>query len=796
MEGPGVTVTGNSLKTGSTTESKAWSMAGAVVLVIGLYVVSLYNYLLFHFLAEMFVVAVACCIFFITWNARAYIKNGYLIFVGIAYLYVGFFDLLHTLAYKGVGIFPGEDANLPTQLWMSARYIESLSLLGAFFFFDRRPSLSLQITGYLAVSGLLLASIFYFNIFPTCYVEGSGLTSFKIWSEYVICGILALVMILLMRARSRFEPKVLALLMGAVAATIFTELVFTLYVSVYGFANLFGHAIKLLSFYLIYKALIETGFREPFELLFRELALERQRLEQEISQKEQLEQSLRSSKEHYRIVADFAYDWEFWIDPKGNFVYVSPACERITGHSYQEFMSNPELFTQIVVDEDRPLVEEHLRAVLSGEDVEPVTFDFRISHADGGIRWMNHSCQAVMGSDDVYLGRRASNRDVTEVKRAIELVRQADRHRAVADLAGGIAHNFNNLLQIVISGIENAISDMEDGDLQKAGESLELILDSCDKGADTVRKLLHFASTRSDSQNDGFRVLDLSELAMEAVEMCRPFWDDESARDGNRIRINTDLKPDVFVKGKFDQLVDVVISIIRNAVEAIDTYGAIDVSVFADLNEAVVIVRDTGVGISPEDQNRIFTPFFTTKVTAGSGLALATALKIVNNHGGKILVESVPGQGTTFRIRLPLSDETPLPESGKVHLEVSRGMSILVIDDAKVVTDMLGIALSKEGYVVSTATSGSQALEKFTDESFDAIVCDLGMPDMNGLELSRRIKAICDHRGNPKPPIIIITGWEQKLTPDFVQAGVDEILTKPVKVGTLLASLETSFNHK
>lgn len=782
-------------RTHAVIESKAWAVVGALVLVVGLYWVSLYSYLLFHFLIEMFSVAVALCIFFIAWNSSSYTKNGYLTFVGIAYLFVGFFDLLHTLAYKGSGIFPGESANLPTQLWISARYIESLSLLGAMFFFDRRPNPTIQIIGYTAASGALLVSIFYFNLFPTCYVDGSGLTHFKIMSEYIVCGTLAVVLALLARARSRFEPRVFALLVGAVSVTIVTEMVFTLYVSVYGFANQLGHYLKLLSFYLVYKALIETGFREPYALLFRELSLKRSKLELEISRREQLEQALRSSEERYRIVADFAYDWEFWIDPDGNFVYVSPSCERITGHTFQEFLSNPGLFVEIVVEEDKPLVEEHMRAVLSGEHAEPITFDFRICHTNGEIRWINHSCQTVTGSDGSNRGRRASNRDITQVKRAMDIVRQADRHRAVADLAGGIAHNFNNLLQIVISGIENSISDMEEGDLKKAKDSLELILDSCDRGADTVRKLLHFASTRSDSQNDGFTVLDLSELVMHALEVCRPIWGDESARDGNRIRVNTDFQTDVFVKGRFDQLADVVISIIRNAVEAIEAHGSVDVSVSRDMNEGVIIVRDTGVGMSPEDQNRIFTPFFTTKVSAGSGLALATALKIVNNHGGKILVDSVLGHGATFRIRIPLSQQCPQPEFDEVYHEVSRGMTILVIDDAKVVTDMLAAALTKEGYVVSTATSGAQALEKFRDESFDAIVCDLGMPDMNGLELSRKIKAICDHRGAPKPPVIIITGWEQKLTPDFVQAGVDEILTKPVKVGMLLASLEKSFTY-
>ncbi len=758
--------------------------------VIALYFTSLYSYLLFHAIAEVFAISVSLCIFFITWNSQDYIKNGYLLFIGVSCLFVGAFDLLHTLAFKGMGIFPGYDANLPTQLWIASRYLESISLVLATFFFSRRPNLSLELAGFALASAILLLSIFYFGIFPDCFVEGHGLTQFKIGSEYVICFMLLVALVLLNQKKDHLEPYVFRLLAGAILVTILTEITFTFYISVYGFSNLAGHFLKLLSYYLIYKAIIETGLRQPYSLLFRELDNEKKKLEQEVAQRENLERALRKSEERYRVVADFAYDWEFWIDPEGKFVYTSPSCERITGYPASEFLANPALFGDIVYDEDRPVFEEHVSSIMKDVNHPPSSFDFRIRHSNGDIRWINHSCQAVTGSEGTYLGRRASNRDVTQTKKAEELVRQSDRHRAVADLSGGIAHNFNNLLQIVISGIENAVSDMEEGDTQKAQQSLELILDSCDQGAETVRKLLHFASTRSETTSSDFRIWDLSVLVREAVEVSKPFWEDQAEREGVRIELNLDCKPDVYVKGNFNQLIDVIITLIRNAVEAIETSGVIEVSVDKDGVDGVVVVRDSGVGMSPADLNRLFTPFFTTKVTAGSGLALATGRKVIDGHGGRIMVESRLGQGSTFRIRLPLTNELSKHQKEAVEAGFSRGIRILVVDDAKVVTDMLGAALKKEGYIVSTATSGTESIEKYRKEGFDAIVCDLGMPDMNGVELSRRIKAISEYRAVLKPPFIIITGWDQKLTPEFSVAGVDDILIKPVKVGMLLTSLD------
>ena len=242
-----------------------------VLVLSGLYLTSLYSYLLFHSLSEIFSIVVACGIFMIAWNSRQFLDNNYLLFIGIAYLFVGGLDLLHTLAYKGMGVFQGYDANLPTQLWMAARYVESFSLLIAPLVLGRKLRSSLVLMGYVLVVFILLGSIFYWRIFPDCFVEGIGLTPFKKWSEYIICLILMSAIALLVRKQIEFDKVVLKLLVGSILLTIAAELAFTFYISVYGISNLFGHFCKIVSFYLIYRAIIQTGLTKPYVLLFRNL---------------------------------------------------------------------------------------------------------------------------------------------------------------------------------------------------------------------------------------------------------------------------------------------------------------------------------------------------------------------------------------------------------------------------------------------------------------------------------------------------------------------------------------------
>jgi Membrane-associated sensor domain len=249
-----------------------------VLCVLGLYATSTYNYLLFHSLTELFSIVVAFGIFVLAWNTRRFLENKLVLFLGIAYAFVGAIDLIHTLAYQGMNVFPGYGPNLPTQLWIAARYLESISLFVAPLVFSSRFCPWRLLVGYAIITVLLMLTIFVWDVFPECFVVGEGLTTFKVASEYLISALLLGSVFLLLRIRREFDSLVVRLLVASVAVTVASEIVFTLFVSLYGGFNLLGHLLKFVSFVLIYKAVVETGLVRPYDLLFRDLKLSEEEL--------------------------------------------------------------------------------------------------------------------------------------------------------------------------------------------------------------------------------------------------------------------------------------------------------------------------------------------------------------------------------------------------------------------------------------------------------------------------------------------------------------------------------------
>lgn len=260
------------------------SILWGTLALAGLAMTSWYSYLLFHCLVELFSILVACSIFLVVWNTRRVLDNQYLLFLGVAYIFVAGLDLVHMLAFQGMNVIPsvfGESpANQATQLWIGARYLESASLLLALLFIRRKVRVNLVMLAYLACTALILASIFYWHIFPDCFVQGMGLTTFKKDSEYIICAILLGVVLQLVHYRGRFDSQIWRLLLASVIVMIASELAFTRYSSPFGSLNLVGHILKVIAFFLIYKALVETGLGKPYDLLFRELKQSEEQLRQ------------------------------------------------------------------------------------------------------------------------------------------------------------------------------------------------------------------------------------------------------------------------------------------------------------------------------------------------------------------------------------------------------------------------------------------------------------------------------------------------------------------------------------
>lgn len=242
----------------------------SATLVITLFQLSTYSYLLFHSLIELFAIVIACAVFVIGWNSKG--DNKFFLFIGIAYLFVAGIDILHTLSYYGTGIFPGYDADLPTQLWIAGRYLESASLLLAPIFYKIGLKLRKHyiVLGYFVVTSILVTATLT-GVFPSCFIMGEGLTLFKVASEYVISGILILAALAYYKTRENFDEIALKWFFVAIAFSIAAEMSFTLYTDVYGFSNMIGHYLRFISYYMVYKAVIEVTLTRPYDSMFKSL---------------------------------------------------------------------------------------------------------------------------------------------------------------------------------------------------------------------------------------------------------------------------------------------------------------------------------------------------------------------------------------------------------------------------------------------------------------------------------------------------------------------------------------------
>lgn len=278
-----------------------------VATLVGLYAAQGANYLLFHALAEGFSIAVAAAVFMLMWNARRFFRGGVLLWIGIGYLFVAMIDLVHLLAYRGMGVFPITGANTATQLWIAARFLQALVLLTAPLWLRRKPNVHLASLGCAAVITLVLLSVFLWQNFPMAYDDAAGaLTPFKLTAELVICALLVLALLLLVRARREIGKRTLGLLAASVVATLISEISFMLYTDPYGPANLVGHYLKVVAFYLVYKAVVETGLRRPYELLFRDLTQREAELERSqrelLALTETLEERVAERTEQIRVM--------------------------------------------------------------------------------------------------------------------------------------------------------------------------------------------------------------------------------------------------------------------------------------------------------------------------------------------------------------------------------------------------------------------------------------------------------------------------------------------------------------
>ena len=376
-------------------------------------------------------------------------------------------------------------------------------------------------------------------------------------------------------------------------------------------------------------------------------------------------------------------------------------------------------------------------------------------------------------------------RDVTAQRQMEQHLHQSEKLTALGQLAGGIAHDFNNLLQAILGYTQ--LMKQSPGNVDFVKRSLDVVEAAANDGSETVRRIQQFARLRPDEQ---FVAVDVNRVVRDAVAITRPRWEEKHARGRHPMHLQVALGQVPMISGRPAALTEVMTNLILNAMDAMPEGGTLTITTQQGRGgTAMILVRDTGVGIPEATQRRIFEPFFSTKGESGSGLGLSMAYSIVKRHGGEIEVESAPGQGTTFT--LVFAGEAPVVHAAPpVQAEPgNRVARVLLVDDEPKVRDTLAELLTSSGHQVTPVPGGTAALAELARTRFDAVISNLGMAGMNGWELAERVRA-----NDGTIPILFVTGWglrEEEMA-RMQQLRVSRCLFKPVRPDELDAAVRAA----
>ena len=378
----------------------------------------------------------------------------------------------------------------------------------------------------------------------------------------------------------------------------------------------------------------------------------------------------------------------------------------------------------------------------------------------------------------------ARNRALDDLKAAQVKLVEAERLNAIAVIAAGVAHDFNNVLGAILGRAQLLKTQLRDPALKKHAEIIET---AANDGAETVRRIQQIGKQE---RLDDFVPVRLDDIAGDVVELTQPKWRDQPRAQGRTIECEA-LAPGAarpVVNGNPHELREVLINLVHNAVDAMPAGGRITLSTSCDDDNSMCFVRvaDTGTGMPDDVRERIFDPFFTTKGERGTGLGLSVSQSIIRRHGGEITVESRttgPDRGTTFVIALPKAPATQEEQAPAAAYAPSGGKArVLVIDDEENIRDILTDILVTGDHDVVTAADGQEGLRKLEEDDFDLVFTDLGLPGMSGYDVAAAVK-----KKRPGVPVGLVTGWGATLDPEKAKAhGVDLVLSKPFRFDQVL----------
>ncbi len=506
----------------------------------------------------------------------------------------------------------------------------------------------------------------------------------------------------------------------------------------------------------------------------------------------------RTEFEHFRLamVVEQAAEGVILTDMEGRMTYVNPAFERMSGFPREEALGrNPSILKS--GRQPRAVYEEMWKTLLDGRPWQGQLVNRR---KDGTLYDVEAVISPIRDEKGGIIGFVGTSYDVTRERQLERQFLQSQKMESIGRLAGGVAHDFNNILQ-VITGFAGIVMDSLPPEDPRRGDVKE-IKKAADKAADLTRQLLAFGRR----QVIEFRTVDLNAAVSDTARML-------GRMIGEDIRLVLELAPDLKpVRADSGQVAQIIMNLVVNARDAMPEGGTLTISTEnltltpeqprgfsgAGAGEyAAFSVADTGTGITEEVRSHLFEPFFTTK-GLGKGMGLATVYGIVQQHGGDIRVRSEPGRGACFTVCLPLSKDgaeapaaMPAAPPSPAH---GSGEHILLIEDEEAVRSLTERILRHNGYTVSAAASGAEAVEIFRREhgQFALILSDIVLGDRNGLDVVEELL-----KEKPDIPVILCSGYADDGSRDGLgRKNNFAFLRKPYRQAVLAAAVRASIDRK
>lgn len=511
-----------------------------------------------------------------------------------------------------------------------------------------------------------------------------------------------------------------------------------------------------------------------------------------ITERTKAQEALKQSRERYHNLIEFA-NIGIIVSEQGAITHFNKKASEIYGYTKDEIIGkSPKVLT---LDTYQQQHRQMLNEIITSGKLQKTIFEEQGLRKDGSIIQVEISFALIDPASNIII---AAVNDISGRKEMEQRLIQSEKLKSLGELAGGVAHDFNNVLAAILGRAEllrmylgapegNRERRKAPGEIKKG---LEVIERAALDGAETVRRIQEFCRRR-DTDSYGLAV-DLNQVIEHALEFTKTRWKHAAEARGIHIAIKKRLSSAAPVAGNAAELREVFTNLFNNALDAMPRDGTISIETALNNGMVSAVVADSGTGIPASIRDKIFDPFFTTKGPRSTGLGMSVSYGIISRHRGTISVDSEEGRGTTFTIEFPAAEQMPSRKPEAVHDHGQQKATVLVIEDEDDVRELLCDILTSSGHEVVSASRGKEGVAIFQKQNCDLVFTDLGMPGLSGWQVAKEIKQI-----SRDTPIALITGWDlEEKKEESKQNGVDTIITKPFRVEQVLQAVQQLLQQK